>query len=149
MSIELGKILIPKFPVPGGASEAEYLEKLVYQGLASKYGSIERKKAAKLTVAQAKKTLSKDILDRAGYELATIGNMGFQGYFLIIHDFITWGRSQGIVFGPGRGSAAGSIVAYALEITSLDPLKYDLLFERFLNPDRISMPDVDIDIMDT
>src|SRR5690606_39033142 len=76
-------------------------------------------------------------------------NMGFNGYFLIIADFINWGKDKGIVFGPGRGSAAGSIIAYALKITELDPLKYDLLFERFLNPDRISMPDIDIDIQDT
>src|SRR4029079_17691005 len=75
--------------------------------------------------------------------------MGFNGYFLIVQDFINWGKDNGIVFGPGRGSAAGSILAYALRITELDRLKYDLLFERFLNPDRISMPDMDIDIQDT
>ncbi len=75
--------------------------------------------------------------------------MGYDGYFLITADFINWGKNQGIIFGPGRGSAAGSIVAYAMNITDLDPMKYDLLFERFLNPDRISMPDIDIDIQDT
>src|SRR3954466_6233445 len=75
--------------------------------------------------------------------------MGYDGYFLIVQDFINWGKNQGIIFGPGRGSAAGSIVSYGIRITELDPLKYDLLFERFLNPDRISMPDVDIDIQDT
>ena len=78
-----------------------------------------------------------------------MASMGYEGYFLIVQDFINWGKSQGIVFGPGRGSAAGSIIAYALNITDLDPLKYGLLFERFLNPDRISMPDIDVDIQDT
>ena len=75
--------------------------------------------------------------------------MGFNGYFLIVQDFIIWGKKQGIIFGTGRGSAAGSVVAYSLKITELDPLKYGLLFERFLNPDRISMPDIDIDIQDS
>ena len=97
----------------------------------------------------AKKTLPGDVLKRAEYELDVIQNMGFNGYFLIVADFINWGKDSGIVFGPGRGSAAGSIIAYAMRITELDPLRYDLLFERFLNPDRISMPDVDIDIQDT
>ena len=88
-------------------------------------------------------------MDRAEYELNVIDNMGFNGYFLIIQDFINWGKDNGIVFGPGRGSAAGSIISYSLKITELDPMLYDLLFERFLNPDRISMPDIDIDIQDT
>ncbi len=149
VDIELNNILIPKFPVPGNESESQYLEKMVYRGLAHRYGSLAKNQVAKLTPASAKASLPDEIISRAEYELDIIRSMGFQGYFLIIHDFMSWGRAQGIVFGPGRGSAAGSIVAYALEITSLDPLKYDLLFERFLNPDRISMPDVDIDIMDT
>lgn len=135
LEIELGKILIPKFPVPDGESEASYLEKLVYRGLARRYG-------------KTKKTLPKAVLERASYELGVIEQMGFNGYFLIIADFVGWGKDQGIVFGPGRGSAAGSIIAYALKITEIDPLQYDLLFERFLNPDRVSMPDVDIDIQD-
>jgi DNA polymerase-3 subunit alpha len=88
-------------------------------------------------------------LERAEYELEVIERMGFNGYFLIIADFITWGKNRGIVFGPGRGSAASSIIAYALRITEIDPLKYDLLFERFLNPDRNSLPDVDVDIQDS
>ena len=96
-----------------------------------------------------KKLLPEHVLERADYELSVIDKMGFNGYFLIIADFMNWGKNQGIVFGPGRGCAAGSIIAYALKITEIDPLKYDLLFERFLNPDRISMPDVDIDIQDT
>lgn len=149
VNIELGKILIPKFPIPKGETERGVLEKEVYQGLAWRYGGKTESQAGKLTVAAAKKTLSKAIANRAVYELEVIENMGFSGYFLIISDFINWGKDSGIVFGPGRGSAAGSIISYALKITELDPIKYDLLFERFLNPDRISMPDIDIDIQDT
>ncbi len=149
VAIELGKILIPKFPVPRGEDERSYLHQLVYKGLAWRYGGVDEAKAAKITMEQAKTTLPEDVLERTAYELGVIDNMGFNGYFLIIQDFINWGKDQGIVFGPGRGSAAGSIIAYALKITELDPLKYDLLFERFLNPDRISMPDIDIDIQDT
>src|SRR5688572_8523511 len=93
--------------------------------------------------------LSDVVRDRLDMELAVLDKMGFNGYFLIVQDFINWGKDQGIIFGPGRGSAAGSIIAYSLRITDLDPLTYDLLFERFLNPDRISMPDIDIDIQDT
>jgi DNA polymerase-3 subunit alpha len=154
VNIELGKILIPKFPVPEGDTERSYLEKLVYRGLALRYGSVKDKQltdkdAASMTLAAAKKTLPEHVLERAEYELSVIGDMGFNGYFLIIADFVNWGKNQGIVFGPGRGSAAGSIVAYALRITELDPMQYELLFERFLNPDRISMPDIDIDIQDS
>jgi DNA polymerase III subunit alpha len=149
LSIELGKILIPKFPVPKGETERSYLEKLLYRGLAWRYGKKTEKEAEKLSIASAKKTLPAHVLKRAEYELGIIEHMGFNGYFLIIADFIIWGKKQGIMFGPGRGSAASSIIAYALRITEVDPLAYDLLFERFLNPDRISMPDVDIDIQDT
>ncbi len=149
VSIELGKILIPKFPVPKGEDEKSYLHKLVYKGLAWRYGGKSEEEAKSLGIEEAKKTLAKEVLDRAEYELGVIEHMGFNGYFLIIADFMNWGKDQGIVFGPGRGSAAGSIIAYSLKITELDPLQYDLLFERFLNPDRISMPDVDIDIQDT
>lgn len=149
VDIELGKILIPKFPLPKGVTEKAYLEKTVYQGLAFRYGNIKESKIHELTVEQAKKTLPKNVLERARYELGVIDSMGFNGYFLIIADFMNWGKDRGIVFGPGRGSAAGSIIAYALRITELDPLEFDLLFERFLNPDRISMPDVDIDIQDS
>ena len=149
VSITLGQILIPKFPVPQGETESSHLHKLVYQGLAWRYGGLTQEDADKLTIPLAKKTLPKDILERTEYELSVIKDMGFNGYFLIVADFINWGKDQGIVFGPGRGSAAGSIIAYAMRITELDPIKYDLLFERFLNPDRISMPDVDIDIQDT
>lgn len=149
IEIELGKILIPKFDVPKGETEKSYLHNLVYQGLAWRYGGVPEAKAEKMTIAQAKKTLDKTILTRTDFELGVIDQMGFNGYFLIIQDFINWGKNQEIVFGPGRGSAAGSIIAFSLKITELDPIKYDLLFERFLNPDRISMPDIDIDIQDT
>jgi DNA polymerase III subunit alpha len=155
LTIELGKILIPKFPVPQGETEKSYLEKQVYKGLAWRYGQtadqqpLTEPATQQLSIAAAQKTLSTAVLERAAYELSVVGQMGFNGYFLIIADFINWGKDQGIVFGPGRGSAAGSIISYALKITEIDPLAYDLLFERFLNPDRISMPDVDIDIQDS
>jgi DNA polymerase-3 subunit alpha len=149
VKIELGNILIPKFPVPKGESEKSYLHKLVWQGLAWRYAGKSDEDSAKLTPAEAKKLLRKEIIDRTEYELETMDSMGFNGYFLIVQDFIKWGKDQGIIFGPGRGSAAGSIVAYAIRITEIEPLQYDLMFERFLNPGRISMPDIDIDIQDT
>ncbi len=149
VELSLGKILIPKFPVPKQETEKTYLHKLVWQGVAWRYGGKSEKQAAELSIDQVKKITPKEIRKKVEYELQVIDNMGFNGYFLIIWDFIKWGKDEGIVFGPGRGSAAGSIVSYSLRITELDPLKYDLLFERFLNPDRISMPDIDIDIQDT
>ena len=149
VELELGKILIPKFEVPKTDTEKSYLHKLVYRGLAWRYGGVDEARAKRITQEEAIQTLPTDILERAKFELGVIDKMGFNGYFLIVSDFIGWGKDQGILFGPGRGSAAGSIVAYATRITELDPIKYDLLFERFLNPDRISMPDIDIDIQDT
>ncbi len=149
VEIELGRILIPKFPVPRGQSERSYLELLTYQGLAWRYGGTSESKSKTMDKDAAKKILPDHVRERAEYELGVIEQMGFCGYFLIIADFINWGKDKGIVFGPGRGSAAGSIISFALKITELDPLAYDLLFERFLNPDRISMPDIDIDIQDT
>ncbi len=149
VNLEFGKILIPKFPVPKADNEKSYLHKLTYRGLAWRYGGVEEAKSKRITMEEAKNTLSKEVLERAEFELGVMDKMGFNGYFLIVQDFINWGKDNGIIFGPGRGSAAGSIVAFALRITELDPLKYDLLFERFLNPDRISMPDIDIDIQDT
>ena len=149
VDIELGKILIPTFPTPEGHNEKTYLDQLVFQGLAWRYGEVPFEDAEAMTIEEARKHTPKNVLERADYELGVIDRMGFNGYFLIVQDFINWGKNQGIIFGPGRGSAAGSIVSYAVRITELDPLKYDLLFERFLNPDRISMPDVDIDIQDT
>ena len=149
VELSLGGILIPTFPTPEGHDEKSYLHTLVFQGLAWRYGGVELEEAEKLTIEQAREKTPQDALTRADYELGVIDRMGFNGYFLIVQDFINWGKSRGIIFGPGRGSAAGSIVAYSVRITELDPLRYDLLFERFLNPDRISMPDVDIDIQDT
>ena len=149
VELELGKILIPRFPLPKGETEKLHLEKLVYQGLAWRYSGLSREKALKLSIADAKKTLKKQILNRAAYELQVIEDMKFSGFFLIVADFINWGKDSDIVFGPGRGSASGSICSYALRITELDPLEHNLLFERFLNPERISMPDFDIDIQDS
>lgn len=149
VELELGGILIPTFPTPEGFNEKTYLDLLVFRGLAWRYGDVEIDKAETFDVSEARKHIPDNVLERADYELGVIDRMGFNGYFLIVQDFINWGKDRGIIFGPGRGSAAGSIVSYAIRITELDPLKYDLLFERFLNPDRISMPDVDIDIQDT
>ena len=158
VDLQLGRILIPKFPVPDGEDEKSYLDKLVFQGLVYRYGGKKLDEVSNLSIKECRKILEKidkdrdelhQILPRIDYELSVVDKMGYNGYFLIVQDFINWGKSQRIVYGPGRGSAAGSILAYAIRITDLDPLKYDLLFERFLNPDRISMPDIDTDIQDT
>ena len=148
VNIEFGKILIPKFEVPKGKTEKTVLHDAVHRGLLRRYSDISEKEIAKLSIDEIRKKLPKDIVERTDYELTVIDQMGFNGYFLIIADFVNFGKEKGIVFGPGRGSAAGSIISYSLRITEIDPLQYDLLFERFLNPDRISMPDVDIDIQD-
>ena len=149
IDIELGKILIPKFPTPNGESEKEYLDHLVYTGMAVRYAGLSLEDAKTKSNQALRELLTAPQRERLDMEFGVLDTMGYNGYFLIVQDFINWGKSQGIIFGPGRGSAAGSIIAYALNITDLDPLKYDLLFERFLNPDRISMPDIDIDIQDT
>ncbi len=158
VDLQLGRILIPKFPVPDGEDEKTYLDKLVFQGLVYRYGGKKLNETTELKVEECRKILEEvdkerdeahKVLPRIDYELSVVDKMGYNGYFLIVQDFINWGKSKRIVYGPGRGSAAGSILAYALRITELDPLKYDLLFERFLNPDRISMPDIDTDIQDT
>lgn len=131
-SINHGPIL-PNFPLPEGFSDNnEYLRHLVYEGAKKRWGD----------------KLSDEQKERIDFELDTIKNMGFPGYFLIVQDFINAGRQIGVSVGPGRGSAAGSAVAYCLGITQIDPIEYDLLFERFLNPDRISLPDIDIDFDD-
>lgn len=149
VEIELDKILIPKFPTPGGIGEKEYLDQLVYRGMAMRYLGSTLDEAKSMKNAEIRQQLAAEQVERLDMEFGVLDKMGYNGYFLIVQDFINWGKDQGIIFGPGRGSAAGSIIAYALNITDLDPLKYDLLFERFLNPDRISMPDIDIDIQDT
>jgi len=127
----LGKTRLPKYDVPGDKTDFEYLQELTHIGLNKKYPKI-----------------TKEIEDRLEMELAVIEKTGYSSYFLIVQDFINWAKNNRIVVGPGRGSAPGSIIAYALNITNVDPLKYDLLFERFLNKDRISMPDIDIDFTD-
>ncbi len=149
LEIKLGDILIPKFPTPNGESEKDYLDHLVYQGMARRYTELDKAAIDTMSNEEIRAKLSPAQTERLDMEFGVLDKMGYNGYFLIVQDFINWGKSQGIIFGPGRGSAAGSIIAYALNITDLDPLHYDLLFERFLNPDRISMPDIDIDIQDT
>ena len=129
VDIELGRMLIPRFPCPDGLEEPAYLRQLVEAGLRERYGDPPPAEA----------------VERMEMELGVIERMGYCGYFLIVWDFINWAKTNGIAVGPGRGSAAGSLVAYCLRITDIDPLRYDLLFERFLNPERVSMPDIDID----
>ncbi len=144
VEIELGHYHLPKFEVPSGKSDWEHLRDLCQQGLKERYpqyfSSISLDKEA-----QKKK---EEIQQRLDYELEVIKKTGFASYFLIVQDFVLWAKSQKIVVGPGRGSAAGSLVAYLLRITNIDPLAYDLMFERFLNPERISMPDIDLDFAD-
>ena len=130
IGMELGKTRLPNFPKPQGYTADQYLRERCEEGLRRRYG---------------KRADNPEVRRRLDFELQTIGKMGFADYFLIVWDFVKFAKDRKIAVGPGRGSAAGSIVAYALEITDLDPLQYSLLFERFLNPDRISMPDVDID----
>jgi len=129
VDLELRRQLIPRYPTPDGRSEHEYLIELVEEGLRGRYGEPPPAEA----------------MERARYELSVIERMGFSGYFLIVWNFVKYAKDSGISVGPGRGSAAGSIVAYSLQITDIDPLRYGLLFERFLNPERVSMPDIDID----
>ena len=132
IELSLNQQLLPKFPTPDGVSSDTYLEALCHKGLAKRYGS-------ELSVLHK---------NRLNYELSVIKKMGFSDYFLIVWDFIKYAKMNQIFVGPGRGSAAGSIVSYVLGITNVDPIKYQLLFERFLNPERITMPDIDIDFQD-
>ncbi len=136
VEIEFGVTKLPKFEVPEGYTSWSYLNKLCYDGLTERYG--ENLDAPAGTTGQSLK-------QRLDYELDVIKTMGYVDYFLIVWDFINYAKKEGIMVGPGRGSAAGSIVSYALKITNIDPIKYNLLFERFLNPERVSMPDIDID----
>ena len=128
VEIEFGVTKLPKYDVPDGYTSWEYLQKLCREGLERRYGEP-----------------SQELKDRLAYELDTIRNMGYVDYFLIVWDFIKYAKDHGIAVGPGRGSAAGSIVSYCLGITTIDPIRYQLLFERFLNPERVSMPDIDVD----
>jgi DNA polymerase-3 subunit alpha len=129
VKLELDKQLIPKYPTPEGCSERDYLREQVQMGLRLRYGDPP----------------SAEAIARMEMELGVIDRMGFNAYFLIVWDFVKFAKENGIAVGPGRGSAAGSLVSYCLAITDVDPLRYDLLFERFLNPERVSMPDIDID----
>lgn len=131
VNLEFGGYHLPEFETPDGITSEEYLRKLCTEGVLRKYG-----------------TLDGAIGERLDYELGVISNMGFTNYFLIVWDFVSFAKRNGILVGPGRGSAASSIVTYSLDITGLDPLKHNLMFERFLNPSRISMPDIDIDFAD-
>ncbi|MEW6407349.1 MAG: DNA polymerase III subunit alpha [Patescibacteria group bacterium] len=146
LELEFGKIKLPKFEVPKPYNPDTYLKELAYHGLTKKYG-IEIHKNTKTQKQENK--LTAEILKRLEYELAVIEKTGFASYLLIVQDFVNWAKENKIVVGPGRGSAAGSLVCYLLNITEIDPIKYDLLFERFLNPERISMPDIDLDFADT
>ncbi len=132
LEIKLGKVELPCFPLPKGKTADNYLRELCFKGIEKRY-----------------KKISQKIKQRLNYELSVIKKTGFASYFLIVQDFANWAKEKGIVVGPGRGSAGGSLVAYLLNITNIDPIKYNLLFERFLNPDRISMPDIDLDFADT
>ena len=137
IEIPLGKILLPTFVLPKDETNLDdYLTKLCHQGLESRFG-------------KAYENTSEEARVRLDYELSVIKKMGFSSYFLIVRDFVHWAKSHDIVVGPGRGSAAGSLVSYLLNITNIDPLKYNLIFERFLNPSRVSMPDIDLDFADT
>ena len=138
LTLELGQSKLPDFPTPDGMSLDDYMRQRSHEGLQERMAALypdEATRAARLP----------EYLERLEFELGTIIQMGFPGYFLIVSDFINWAKNNGVPVGPGRGSGAGSLVAYSLAITDLDPLEYDLLFERFLNPERVSMPDFDID----
>lgn len=136
VEIEFGVTKLPRFDVPDGYDSWTYLNKLCYDGLTERYGEDHDAPAG---------TTGQSLKERLDYELGVIKTMGYVDYFLIVWDFINYSKSNGIMVGPGRGSAAGSIVSYCLKITNIDPIKYNLLFERFLNPERVSMPDIDID----
>jgi len=132
LKIELGKTKLPTFPLPEGKTTEQFLEELCWQGLKTRYGE----------------NPGQEVIDRLKYEISVIEKTGFSGYFLIVQDFVNWAKRNRIVVGPGRGSAGGSLVAYLTNTTNVDPLKHNLLFERFLNPERISMPDIDLDFTD-
>lgn len=158
LEIELGGMILPKFSVPEGVgTDREYLRRLVYSGMFRRYrtseGDVDLQELHDADAAGAKAFLERhglndEMMERVDYELSVIERMGYESYFLIVQDFVNWAKAQGIMVGPGRGSGAGSIIAYALNITNIDPLAFGLLFERFLNPDRISMPDFDLDFAD-
>ena len=135
VTFTFGELHLPDFKAPDGLTNKEYLRKLCWEGLCNRYPEVRNEDGGEWQKLQ----------NRLDYELSTIENMGYVEYFLIVWDFINYAKSQNIMVGPGRGSAAGSIVSYTLRITDIDPIKYSLIFERFLNPERVSMPDIDID----
>lgn len=132
VEIQLGKVILPKFPLPENENAIDHLEKLINERVGKRYPN-----------------LNEETKKRLDYEMSVVKKTGFVDYFLIVQDFVNWAKERGIAVGPGRGSAAGSIVSYILGITDLDPIQYGLMFERFLNPERISMPDIDLDFTDT
>ena len=138
VTLQLGKYFLPQFPVPEGFSLSDYFVHASREGLKERFG----RELARIAADPEKRLAYEERLD---IEIGVIQKMGFEGYFLIVSDFILWAKNNGVPVGPGRGSGAGSLVAYSLKITDLDPLPYDLLFERFLNPERVSMPDFDVD----
>ncbi|MCK9393632.1 MAG: DNA polymerase III subunit alpha [Candidatus Paceibacterota bacterium] len=157
LELKLGEIKIPQFDVPDNKDAFSYLKELCYKGIEKKYNIHTKElqdlidkilKNEVISIEDIKNEELKKIVVRAEYELGVIAKAGFTDYFLIVQDFINWAKSHHIVVGPGRGSAAGSIVAYLTNITNVDPLKYGLYFERFLNPDRVSPPDIDTDFTD-
>src|SRR5688572_14073446 len=139
LELKLGKSVLPAYPVPGNLSTDDFLRGEAQRGLQ------ERLKQLSKAAVQGRAIAREEYEERLATEIGVICQMGFAGYFLIVADFIRWARENGVPVGPGRGSGAGSLVAYAIGITDLDPLRYDLLFERFLNPERVSMPDFDVD----
>ena len=152
LEIKLGGIIIPDFPVPAEHTVKTYFQEKSYLGLNWRYGSkkIEKKDLPKDREPTAEELyITPEIWERYKYEYGVIDHMGYQGYLLIVADYVQWAKDQGIAVGPGRGSGAGSIICYSFNITNLNPLDYGLLFERFLNPDRISMPDIDMDFADS
>jgi DNA polymerase-3 subunit alpha len=133
VELEFGKTLLPAYALPPEQTPEQELRRICLEGLERRYGSID---------------VEASVMERLNYELDIIQKTGFAGYFLIVQDFINWAKDHGVVVGPGRGSAPGSLVAYLTRITNIDPIKYNLIFERFLNPERISMPDIDTDFAD-
>ncbi len=150
---KFGEYYIPKCPVPEGYTEHSYFEFLCWSGLEYRYGSTQKHPSAgrpypalpPKDMESLAPTVSEDLKERMRYEIDTIENMGYVGYFLIVWDFVNYAKGSGIMVGPGRGSAAGSIVSYTMEITDIDPIRFSLIFERFLNKERVSMPDIDMD----
>jgi DNA polymerase-3 subunit alpha len=156
VTLEFGEHRLPAFDIPEGHTYESFLRLECYRGLVTRYGGLfdegslvwDMPREKELIEYKGKTYTAQDVIDRLEYELSVIEKTGFASYFLITSDFIKWSKKNGIMVGPGRGSAAGSMVAFLTEIVALDPLKYDLLFERFLNPERISMPDIDTDFAD-